>query len=126
MTLTVVGLSFFVFAAWGLRGDHLDATAPPRGMGAFGSLGLITSAFFLSELGDKTQLATISIAGNQDSFAGVWLGSTAGMVAADAIAIAVGVLAGRHLPQRLATRVAAAIFVIFGCLALVRAASLVI
>jgi len=124
--LLVVALSFFGFAAWGLRGDKLEGdveTVAPRWLGAFG---IITAGFFLSELGDKTQLATISLGSHEDSFAGVWLGSTAGMVAADALAIAAGVIAGKRLPERTMGRVSAALFAVFGVLALARAASLLL
>jgi putative Ca2+/H+ antiporter (TMEM165/GDT1 family) len=112
--LTIVGLSFFVLAAWSIRGDRLDdedevAKGPPL-LGAFG---IVTISFFVAELGDKTQLATISLAGNRDP-AGVWLGSTAGMVAADALAIVVGRALGARLPQRAIGCAAAFLFVIFG------------
>ena len=63
-----------------------------------GSLGLVGGAFFLAELGDKTMLATITLA-TQHGWFGTWLGSTIGMVAADALAILVGRLLGRHLPE---------------------------
>ncbi len=124
--LAIVGLSFFVFAWWGLRGDSLDDEAPPPGASRIGALGLITTAFFLSELGDKTQLATITIASDHHQFVGVWLGSTAGMVLADALAIVVGVVAGKHIPLRTTSIVAALLFAAFGVFALVRAALLVV
>lgn len=110
----VVGLSFLGFAWWTLRGDTLDeddTAVRAAGMGAFG---VVAVAFFISEIGDKTQLATVSIAGNDPSFAGVWLGSTAGMVLADALAIGLGLVAGRNLPERAIARVAAALFLIVG------------
>ena len=71
------------------------------------------SAFFLAELGDKTMLATITLAADND-WVGVWIGSTLGMVAADALAIIVGAVAGKHLPERLIQLVAAALFLLFG------------
>jgi putative Ca2+/H+ antiporter (TMEM165/GDT1 family) len=124
--LAIVGLSFFGFAAWSLRGDTLESKEEPVVGSLFGGLAVITTAFFISELGDKTQLATISIAGNQDSFVGVWLGSTAGMVAADALAIMAGGVAGKRLPERTMASLAAALFALFGVLALARAVSLLI
>jgi hypothetical protein len=57
------------------------------------------TAFFLAELGDKTMLATVTLATHEDAL-GTWLGSTAGMVAADAIAIDVGKVLGTRLPDR--------------------------
>jgi putative Ca2+/H+ antiporter (TMEM165/GDT1 family) len=122
--LTIVGLSFFAFALWSLRGDKIDEEQRIERSVPFGALGVVTTGFFLSELGDKTQLATISIAGNESDFVGVWIGSTAGMVAADALAIAVGVFAGKRIPERLTATVAAVIFAAFGTLALIRAADL--
>ena len=64
-------------------------------------------AFFLAEIGDKTMLATIALATRADPF-WVWLGSTAGMVAADALAIGVGRLLGTRLPERV-VRIGAAL-----------------
>ena len=112
--LTIVGLSFFVFAAWSIRGDSIDEEGGVARKSPFlGAFGIVTFSFFLSELGDKTQLATISLAGDRDP-AGVWLGSTAGMVAADALAIWVGKALGTRLPQRAIGIGAAVLFVVFG------------
>src|SRR4029077_6325362 len=73
----------------------------------------VGTAFFLAELGDKTMLATVTLATHEDAL-GTWLGSTAGMVAADAIAIGVGRLLGKNLPER-AIRIGASVaFVVFG------------
>jgi putative Ca2+/H+ antiporter (TMEM165/GDT1 family) len=124
--LIVVGLSFFAFAAWGLRGDKLVEDVKEVAPSWLGAFGIVTVGFFLSELGDKTQLATISLGGHEDSFTGVWLGSTAGMVAADALAIAAGVIAGKRLPGRTMAMVSAGLFVLFGALALARAVSLMV
>ena len=57
----------------------------------------VAIAFFLAELGDKTMLATVTLATNNGWF-GTWIGSTVGMVAADALAIGVGAMLGKHLP----------------------------
>ena len=75
----------------------------------------IGTAFFLAELGDKTMLATITLATTEEPW-GTWLGSTAGMVAADAIAIALGAFLGTRLPERTIKVVAALAFVVFGVL----------
>lgn len=112
--LVVVGVSFFVFAWWSLRGDTIDDSDRRERRGLLGSFGVVALAFFLSELGDKTQLATVSLAGRESSWVGVWLGSTLGMVLADAAAIAVGLIAGKRLPERMIARGSAVLFVVFG------------
>ncbi len=110
----IVGLSFLGFAWWSVRGDTLDEDDQRLRFGWAGAFGIVTLSFFLSELGDKTQLATVSLASRHDSFVGVWLGSTLGMVAADAIAVAIGLVAGKRLPQRTVGLVAAVLFTLFG------------
>jgi putative Ca2+/H+ antiporter (TMEM165/GDT1 family) len=112
----IAGLSFLAFAAWTLRGDHLDeeeaAKATRTARSAVIAVGV---AFFLAELGDKTMLATVALA-TREGWLGTWLGSTVGMVAADALAIGLGALLGRHLPERVIKYGAAAAFVVFGLL----------
>jgi putative Ca2+/H+ antiporter (TMEM165/GDT1 family) len=112
----VAGLAFFVFAAWTIRGDSLgeddQGRAARTGRWAVLTIG---TAFFLAELGDKTMLATITLATTEEPW-GTWLGSTAGMVAADAIAIALGAFLGTRLPERAIKVVASLAFVVFGLL----------
>lgn len=110
----VAGLAFLAFAAWTLRGDELTDEEAQKARKAKGSALLAVGvAFFLAELGDKTMLATITLAVREDWF-GTWIGSTIGMVAADALAIAVGAILGRKLPEKVITYGAAAAFAIFG------------
>jgi putative Ca2+/H+ antiporter (TMEM165/GDT1 family) len=71
--------------------------------------------FFVAELGDKTMLATVTLAADNSLF-GTWLGSTIGMVAADALAIVVGRQLGSRLPERAITIGATLVFVAFGIL----------
>jgi Ca2+/H+ antiporter, TMEM165/GDT1 family len=117
----VAGVAFLVFAAWTLRGDKLDeaeeAKAARMTTRAVLAVGV---AFFLAELGDKTMLATVTLATREDWF-GTWIGSTVGMVAADALAIVVGALLGRHLPERAIRYGAATAFAIFGTLMILQA-----
>ncbi|OGO54822.1 MAG: hypothetical protein A2V85_16715 [Chloroflexi bacterium RBG_16_72_14] len=112
----VAGLAFFGFAGWTLRGDELGAADQGRARRT-GRWALVTigTAFFLAELGDKTMLATVTLATTEEPIA-TWLGSTAGMVAADAIAIAIGALLGARLPERAIKVFAAAAFVVFGAI----------
>lgn len=112
----VAGLAFFGFAAWTIRGDRLGDADEDRAQRT-GRWAVLTvgTAFFLAELGDKTMLATITLATTEEPW-GTWLGSTAGMVAADAIAIALGALLGTRLPERAVKVFAALAFVVFGAL----------
>ncbi|WKV15604.1 TMEM165/GDT1 family protein [Janibacter limosus] len=110
----VAGLAFPAFGARTLRGDELTDEEAQKARKAKGSALLAVGlAFFLAELGDKTMLATITPAVRED-WLGHWIGSTIGMVAADALAIAVGAVLGRKLPEKVIKYGAAAAFVIFG------------
>ncbi|PZG50327.1 hypothetical protein C1I98_10875 [Spongiactinospora gelatinilytica] len=110
----VAGIAFLGFAAWTLRGDELTEEESGKAARTTRSaLIAVTVAFFLSELGDKTMLATITLA-TQHGWLGTWIGSTVGMVAADALAIVVGRMLGRHLPEKVIRYGAAAAFAVFG------------
>ena len=105
---------FVFFALWTLRGDTLTDDEASRAQKATApAFFVVMSAFVLAELGDKTMLATITLAADND-WVGVWIGSTLGMVAADGLAIIVGAVAGKHLPERLIQISAAALFLLFG------------
>jgi putative Ca2+/H+ antiporter (TMEM165/GDT1 family) len=110
----VAGLAFLGFAVWTLRGDELtdeEADKARRSTGA--ALVAVGTAFFLAELGDKTMLATITLATREEWF-GTWVGSTLGMVLADALAIGVGAVLGRTLPEKVIRYGAAVLFALFG------------
>lgn len=117
----VAGLAFLGFAAWTLRGDRLDDDEVARADRGLRSAVLAASvAFFLAELGDKTMLATVTLATTHEPV-GTWAGSTVGMVAADALAIVAGRQLGTRVPER-AIRIGAALsFVVFGVWLLVDA-----
>ncbi len=106
------GLAFVGFGLWTLRGDRLDEEN-----GAIKSLAspflIVTITFFLAELGDKTMLGTVTLAASY-SVVPVWLGSTLGMVLADGLAIWVGQVLGKKLPERAINIGAAGIFFAFG------------
>ncbi len=115
----VAGLAFLIFAAWTLRGDQLDEDESARAAQSTRSVLLTVGlAFFLAELGDKTMLATITLA-TDNGLLGTWIGSTLGMVAADALAIVVGQQLGARLPERVIKIGAAITFVVFGLLLIV-------
>lgn len=117
----IAALAFFGFAAWTLRGDALSESEERRtkqpARSAFIAVG---AAFFLAELGDKTMLATVTLA-TQHDWVGIWIGSTIGMVAADLLAVLVGRYLGTRLPERTIRYCASALFVIFGVWLLVEA-----
>ena len=115
----VAGLAFLAFAAWTIRGDTLDDDEAARAQQSNRSAIIAAAvAFFLAELGDKTMLATITLA-TKEGLVGTWAGSTLGMVAADGLAILVGQQLGARLPER-AIRIGAAVtFVVFGVLLVV-------
>jgi putative Ca2+/H+ antiporter (TMEM165/GDT1 family) len=118
----LAGVAFVFFGLWTLRGDSLSEDETTRAERATApAFFVVTSAFVLAELGDKTMLATVTLAADRD-WVGVWMGSTLGMVAADGLAILVGVVAGKHLPERTIQVVAAALFLVFGLYMLFEAA----
>jgi putative Ca2+/H+ antiporter (TMEM165/GDT1 family) len=108
------GLAFLAFAAWTIRGDAIDDDDLQKA-NRFGRWALlaVAGAFVLAELGDKTMLATVTLAARGE-FVGTWIGSTLGMVAADALAVLAAVRIGRHLPMRTTAWLAAAAFTVIG------------
>ena len=115
----VAGLAFLAFAAWTWRGDTLDDDEAAKADRSNSSAIVAASvAFFLAELGDKTMLATITLATTEGAL-GTWAGSTLGMVAADALAIIAGKQLGSRLPERAIKIGAVAAFVIFGVILLI-------
>jgi Ca2+/H+ antiporter, TMEM165/GDT1 family len=117
----VAGIAFLCFAVWTYRGDELDEDEAAKvDRDNRSAIVAASVAFFLAELGDKTMLATITLASTQGAF-GTWLGSTIGMVAADALAIGVGAVLGARLPER-AIRIGATVaFAVFGVALIVQA-----
>jgi Ca2+/H+ antiporter, TMEM165/GDT1 family len=117
-----LGLAFIAMALWTLRPDRLDAQAEravfrtlPTKLGVFGTA-LI--GFFLLEMGDKTQIATLALAARYHTLVPVLAGSTLGMLCTDALAVLLGDVAARKLPLRLLRAVAAGLFLLMGALVL--------
>jgi Ca2+/H+ antiporter, TMEM165/GDT1 family len=107
------GAAFVAFGVWTLRGDSLD-DGELSTVRRFGPFLTVAVAFFLAELGDKTMLATVTLASQlQDAFP-VWIGSTLGMVVADGLAVVVGLVLGRRLPARAIKFGSAAVFIVSG------------
>lgn len=112
----VLGLSFLAMAVWIMVPDELDDTqpvAPPLGV-----FGTTVIAFFLAEMGDKTQIATVALAAQYATFAAVVAGTTLGMMIANVPAVVVGERIAHRLPVRLVHGAAAALFAVLGIAAL--------
>jgi len=112
----ILGLSFLAMAAWTLVPDKLEKEKPQSARrGAFAATLL---AFFLVEMGDKTQIATAALAARYASIAAVVAGTTLGMMLADVPAVVFGERVLRRVPAKTLHRVAAASFALLGALAL--------
>jgi putative Ca2+/H+ antiporter (TMEM165/GDT1 family) len=108
----VLGVSFLAMAVWTLIPDKYDAT---KEHGArFGVFGTTLIAFFLVEMGDKTQIATVALAAKYDALVSVVMGTTIGMMIANVPAVLLGSVAAEKLPVRVVHGVAAAIFAVLG------------
>ena len=103
--------SFILFGFWTLRGDTLEGEDKRFNFSPFWTVAV---AFFLAEMGDKTQLATVALAAEYQSIFAVWLGTTTAMLIADAIGIGVGIVLGKKIPERTIKWTAACIFIFFG------------
>jgi len=104
----VLGVSFLAMAGWALIPDKIDDDAPvARRWGVFGAT---LVAFFLAEMGDKTQIATVAMAAHYATPLVVVLGTTLGMLIADVPAVFVGEKLAAKIPMRALRAVAAAIF----------------
>ena len=108
----LIGASFLFFAAWALVPDHLDdGGVRITGTGAF----LVTAvAFFLVEIGDKTQIATVALAAAYQSLPEVVLGTSLGLLLVNAPSVALGEGAASRLPMAWIRRAAAASFAALG------------
>ena len=107
-----LGLSFIAMAVWTLIPDQFD-----EGDARFARLGVFGTtliAFFLAEMGDKTQVATVALAAQYQAFFAVVAGTTLGMMIANVPAVVLGERIARRLPVRLVHGIAAGIFVVLG------------
>ncbi len=110
--------SFIIFGLWTIRGDELNGEEKATGRSPFWTVAI---AFFIAEMGDKTQLATIALAAQFNTVIPVWLGTTAGMMVADGIGIIIGVVFGKRIPERAVKWFAAIVFIAFGVIGLYQA-----
>jgi Ca2+/H+ antiporter, TMEM165/GDT1 family len=113
------GLLFIAFGVMTLRDDEDDHDEEElQGLRRGSVLLGVTLAFLVAEFGDKTMIATLTLAGNQPALP-TWLGAALGMTLASGIAIALTTVAGTRLPERTVRYLASAAFLLFGVLLLV-------
>ncbi len=108
----LLGLSFIGMALWTLVPDKLD-----KDDATFARTGVFVTtliAFFLAEMGDKTQVATVALAAQYHAFFAVLAGTTLGMMLANVPAVLLGKRIAHHMPVRLVRTIAAAIFAMLG------------
>ncbi|MFK7089441.1 TMEM165/GDT1 family protein [Chromobacterium violaceum] len=118
-----LGLSFVAMAAWMLIPDKLDETDALRER--FGIFGTTVIAFFIAEMGDKTQIATVALSARfPEQLYMVVAGTTLGMMIANVPAVLLGEVAAKKLPQKLMHGIAAALFVGLGIATLMTPLSL--
>lgn len=114
----ILGVSFIAMAVWMLIPDKLDdedTTTPPR----FGVFVTTVVVFFLAEMGDKTQIATVMLAARFDAYAQVVAGTTLGMMLANAPVVWLGEKIVRRVPIKLVHGISAAIFLVLGVIMII-------
>jgi putative Ca2+/H+ antiporter (TMEM165/GDT1 family) len=111
----IVAVSFFVFGLWTLKPDDLDKDKKLMGSSVF-----VTTliAFFIVEMGDKTQLATIALAARFDSLVYVVMGTTLGMMIANVPAVWLGETLAHRVNMKVMRFIAAGLFIVLGILTL--------
>ena len=117
----IAGLLFLVFAALTLRGsDHDHEEEAVSGVRFRWPILVVGLSFLLAELGDKTMLATMTLASQQAWFP-TWLGATLGMISVNAIAVLIGSRLGSRIPERTLSIVAAVLFAVVGVALIIEA-----
>lgn len=124
----LAALSFLLFGLWTLHNDTAPGSRPHSATTPFMTVAI---AFFIAEMGDKTQLMTMTLAVDQAAKVGgaglavkiqqimpVWMGTTCGMIIADAIGVLVGIVLNKRIPTQIVKWVAAIAFAVFGLLGL--------
>lgn len=112
----VAAISFLIFGLWTLRGDKIDDENEKKAK--FGPIVTVAIAFFLAEMGDKTQLMTIAISAQYQQPIYILMGTTVGMMVADSIGIIGGAWMCKNIPEAYIKWIAGIIFMFFGTLTL--------
>jgi Ca2+/H+ antiporter, TMEM165/GDT1 family len=119
----VIGGSFLAMAVWMLIPDRIDADSE-GGRQLFGVFGTTVVAFFLAEMGDKTQIATVALAARYEQLVAVVLGTTFGMMLANVPAVLLGDRVARKVSMTLVHAIAAGLFALLGVLTLLNVGQL--
>lgn len=120
----VIGVGFLAMAGWMLIPDKMDEESAGEGMGRFGVFGTTVISFFLAEMGDKTQIATVALAARYDTLVPVVAGTTLGMMLADVPAVFLGDRIAQKVNMRLVHGISALIFAVLGVLTLLNVGKL--
>ncbi|MFT5933512.1 MAG: putative Ca2+/H+ antiporter (TMEM165/GDT1 family) [Hydrogenophaga sp.] len=120
----IIGVSFIAMAGWMLIPDRIDDDAAPSQALRLGVFGTTVVAFFLAEMGDKTQIATVALAARYDALVAVVTGTTLGMMLANVPAVYFGEAVARRVSMRWVHGVSALIFLLLGVLTLLNPAQL--
>ncbi|MFC5496930.1 TMEM165/GDT1 family protein [Caenimonas terrae] len=120
----VIGVSFIAMAGWMLIPDKLEEESAGADRHRFGVFGTTLVTFFLAEMGDKTQIATVALAARYHDLIPVVAGTTLGMMLADVPAVFLGGTFAKKMPMRLVHGTAAAIFALLGVLTLLNVGKL--
>ena len=110
----VLGIGFLAMAGWTLIPDKIDAETEGGGRLKLGVLGTTIVAFFMAEMGDKTQIATVALAARFNDLIAVVAGTTLGMMLANVPAVFIGDRLAGKIPVRLVHGIAAVIFAVIG------------
>jgi putative Ca2+/H+ antiporter (TMEM165/GDT1 family) len=113
-----VAILFFIVALWALKPDKLDDGDQPPETSRWGVFGITVVAFFLAEMGDKTQVATVILAAKYEALAAVVLGTTLGMLIANVPVVLLGRAASSRVPFKAIRIAAALLFAAMGVYAL--------
>ncbi|MDB5801363.1 MAG: hypothetical protein JWL63_2302 [Rhodocyclales bacterium] len=114
----LLAASFIGMAVWIMVPDRLDENAEPKAL-RFGVFGTTVLAFFLAEMGDKTQIATIALAARYHALLPVVAGTTLGMMLANVPVVFLGDKLTRRVPIKAVHAVCAVVFVVLGLLVLI-------
>lgn len=124
----VASIAFIVFGLWILKDDELgnDELGNEAEKNRFSIFWTVAIAFFLAEMGDKTQLATVALSAQIDAdMLSILVGTTLGMLVADGLGILLGATLHKYVPDRVIKKFASLIFILFGVVGILHAMNII-